>query len=101
MKCILEVIFCVFSTACNSVSVTPIVSKWQYLQLEKQSIVAKGQMRRVGWAEDDSHAVFWQKIPWQKGKCDMVYCCDGAAQLLAPEFRADSSYILMKQNKTS
>jgi hypothetical protein len=69
----------VFGAACESASITSVVSKWQYLQSRKQKIVAGGQVRQVGWVGDNSHVVFDQKMPWWKMKMRGVYCHDATA----------------------
>jgi hypothetical protein len=49
----------VFSTACDSASISSVVKIMTfqfYLQPEKQ--------KKVGWAEDDSHVAFSKKIAW-------------------------------------
>jgi hypothetical protein len=59
----------VFSTACDSASITSVVSKWRpisfifnryqfYLQSGKQKSQGEQEMP-VGWVEDDSHDGFW------------------------------------------
>jgi hypothetical protein len=58
-KCILEV---VLSTTCDSVSITAVVSKWQPF-----SSVFNWGNRKVGWVGDNSHVVFGQKFPGEKG----------------------------------
>jgi hypothetical protein len=68
-KLILEVMFCkVFSTVCDSASITSIVKKWHILSFIfywGNNKVAGGQVRRVRWVGDDSHVVFFlSQIPW-------------------------------------
>jgi hypothetical protein len=52
----------VFSTACNPASITAIVSKWRPF-----SFIFNRRNRKVGWVGDDSHVVFGQKFPGEKG----------------------------------
>jgi hypothetical protein len=43
-----------------------------YLQSEKE--------RKVGWVEDDGHALFDKtKIPGEKRKCEVLSFCDATA----------------------
>jgi hypothetical protein len=48
-----------FSTACDSASITSIVSKWRPFSF----IFSRGKQRNVGWVGDHSHVVFSKKIP--------------------------------------
>jgi hypothetical protein len=50
-----------FNTACDSTSITSIVSKWRPL-----SFIFNPGNRKVGWVGDDSHIVFCQKFPAEK-----------------------------------
>jgi hypothetical protein len=62
-KCILEVVFCEgFSTACDSASVTSVVSKWRPFSF----VFGRGN-RKVVWVADDSHGVLGQKVQGEKG----------------------------------
>jgi hypothetical protein len=58
----------VFSTACDSASVTSVVSIWQETRK-----VARGHASRVG------HVVFWSGRKWWQRKCETVHCHDAAA----------------------
>jgi hypothetical protein len=65
-----------FSTACNSASITSVVfvkmASFQfYLQL--------GKWRKVGWVGNDTHVFLFVKIPGWKRKCEMVRCHDATA----------------------
>jgi hypothetical protein len=53
----------VFSTACDSPSITSTVSKKRSFSF----IFNGGNKRKVGWLEDDSHVVFGQKVPSEEG----------------------------------
>jgi hypothetical protein len=48
----------VFSGAYDSASITSVVLKWLPLSFI---------FRKVGWMEDNSHVVFGQKFPGEKG----------------------------------
>jgi hypothetical protein len=76
----------VFSTACNSASMTTTVSKWQPFSFifnrENREKFAGVQVRQEGWVRDDSHIVFGKKIPWWKRKCETVCCHDATASSL-------------------
>jgi hypothetical protein len=81
----------VFSTACDSASITSIVSKWRaafpfYLQSEKE--------RKLESVVDDSH-VFRQKFP---GEIGSVRLCVVVMQqpVLSHKFGAKSSHIFMR-----
>jgi hypothetical protein len=50
-----------FSTACDSASITSVVSKWRSFSFYLQS-----GNREVGWTGDYSHVVFGQKFPCVK-----------------------------------
>jgi hypothetical protein len=50
-----------FSTACGSDSITPVLSKWWPFSF----IFSRGN-RKVGWVGDDSHIIFGQRIPGEK-----------------------------------
>jgi hypothetical protein len=76
----------VFSTACDSASITSTVSKWQYLQTSKQRKFSESQVRQVEWVSDKSYVVLGQKFPGKKGS---VRCCISVMQqpdLLSPKF---------------
>jgi hypothetical protein len=69
----------VFSTACNSASITSIVSKCPNLQLVKRGKVAGGQVSQVGWVGGHLSLRFWSEISWCKRKCETVHCPDATA----------------------
>jgi hypothetical protein len=71
------------STACDSASITSVVSKWQPF-----SFIFNREDRKGGWVGDDSH-VFSQKCPGEKGS---VRRCVVMQQpvLLSPKFEAKS-----------
>jgi hypothetical protein len=63
-KCILEVVFCEGVQHClrfclHQLNYVKMVASQFYLQLGKQ--------RKVGWMGDDSHVVFGQTAPGEKG----------------------------------
>jgi hypothetical protein len=51
----------IFSTDCNSASITSIL-----LNGGLQFYLQSGKERKVGWVGDDSHLVFSQKFPGEK-----------------------------------
>jgi hypothetical protein len=64
----------VFSSACDSASITTVVSKWRPF-----SFIFNGRNRKVGRVGDDIHVVFGQKFPGRKGNIEIVCCHDAAA----------------------
>jgi hypothetical protein len=75
----------VFSTACDSASITSIVSKWRPL-----SFILNQGNRNPEWVADDSHDVFGQKFPSEKGSVRRRVVVMQQLVLLLPEFRAKS-----------
>jgi hypothetical protein len=71
----------VFSTACDSASITSVV-KMAAFQFHLQS----GKQRKVGWVGDDCHVDFGQKFPCEEGS---VRRCD----VMSQKFGANSSHI--------
>jgi hypothetical protein len=72
----------VFSTICNSASITSNVWKWQpSFQFYFQS----GKQRTVGWMAEDSHVVFDKKFPGEKGHETV---CSRDATTLLPNSRS-------------
>jgi hypothetical protein len=65
-----------FSTACDSASITLVVSKWWPF-----SSGSNRRNRKVGWEGDDSYVVFGQKFLADKGSVRwcIVRCLDAAA----------------------
>jgi hypothetical protein len=70
------------STSRDSASITSIATKW------RETKVAVGQVRRIGWVEDDSH-VFGQKLPGKKGRVKL-YVVMQQPILLSPNIGAKS-----------
>jgi hypothetical protein len=62
----------VFSTTCNSASITSSVSKWRPFNRGNRKVTG-GQVRRVGWVENDSH----------------VCCHDATAGSFVAKFRSE------------
>jgi hypothetical protein len=79
-----------FSTACDSASITSIVSKWW-----PSSSLQSRKKRKVGLVRDDSHVVFGQKFPGEKASARMCFVVMQQPVLLLPKFRAKSSYIFL------
>jgi hypothetical protein len=79
-----------FSTACNSASVTTIVSKWRpfcfIFNQGDREIVARGQVRQVESVGDDSHVVFDKKNLLAK-MCEMAHCHNATATTFIAKFR--------------
>jgi hypothetical protein len=69
----------VFNTACNSAFITLIVSKWQPFKQENRE-KSQSQVRGVGY---DSHLVFVQKFPGEKGNKMVHYCGATATSFVA------------------
>jgi hypothetical protein len=63
------------------------------LQSGKQRKVAGSQVRRVGWAGDDSHVVFGQKFPGEKGSVRRCVVVMQQSVLLSPKFGPKSWHI--------
>jgi hypothetical protein len=80
----------VFSNACDSASITSVMSKWRPFSF----IFSQGN-RKVGQVGDDSHVVLGQKFHGEKGsvrQCAMMQ----QPVLLLPKFRAKSFPIFMQ-----
>jgi hypothetical protein len=71
----------VFSTACQSASTTSVVSKWLPF-----TFTFNWGNRKVGWMEDDSHVVFGQKFPGEKGSVRLCISMMQQSVVLSPEF---------------
>jgi hypothetical protein len=85
----------VFSTACNSASITSVVSKrrpFSFIFNQGNRKVARGQVRRVGWVRDDTHVIFGQKFPGEKGSVRRCVVVMQQLVLLSPKFGAKSAH---------
>jgi hypothetical protein len=80
----------VFSTTCNSASITSIVSKWRL------SVLSSIGETEVGWIEDDSHVVFGTKFLGDKGSVKKCAVFMQPPVLFSPKFRAKSSHIFIQ-----
>jgi hypothetical protein len=70
----------VFSTACDSVSITSSVSKWLYFQLRRgvgENLQEANSGEYGGYGT--TVIMFWSKIPWWKRKYETVRCRDETA----------------------
>jgi hypothetical protein len=86
---VLKVVFCeVFSTAYDSASIISIVLKWRLSVLSSIWETKKSAVR-----EDDSHAVFSQKFPDEKGSVRQCVVMMQQLVLLSPKFGANSLHI--------
>jgi hypothetical protein len=66
----------VFIIACDSASITSIMSKWRPFSCifsRRNRKVAADQVRRVGWVGFDSHVVFGKKLPSWKQAWDSAF----------------------------
>jgi hypothetical protein len=70
----------VISTACEA-SFTSVMSN-------RRPIFYWGN-RKFEWDRDDSHIVFWPKIPWWRRKCDTVRCRDATASSFVAKVRGE------------
>jgi hypothetical protein len=85
-KCILEVVFCESVLHClrlclDHISCVKIAAFQLYLQ--------SGNQRKVGWVGDDSHVVFYQKFPGEKGSVSLVCCGDTTANSLVTKVQGE------------
>jgi hypothetical protein len=78
----------VFSTACDSASITSFVSKWRPFSF----IFTQGN-RKVGWLGNNSHVVFGQEFPGEKGSVRLCVVVMQQPVLLSPKSEAKSSHI--------
>jgi hypothetical protein len=85
-KCILEVVFCVFSIACDSASITTTVSKWMPFTF----ILNWETERYGGWGT--TVIVFSKKFPGEKGSVRRYIVAMRQPVLLSPKFGAKSSH---------
>jgi hypothetical protein len=53
---------------------------------------SKGQVRGVGWVGDNSHVVFGQKFPGEKGSVRWCIVVVQQPLVLSPKFRAKSAH---------
>jgi hypothetical protein len=78
------------STACSSDLITSIVLKWRAFSF----IFNYGNRGKVGWMWDNSHVVFGQKFPGEKGSVIQCVVVMQWPVLLSPKLGAKSSHIL-------
>jgi hypothetical protein len=72
-----------------------------YLQSGKQRKVTGGHVRGVGWVGDES-CCFLSKIPWWKGKCETVRCCDATASSFVAKVQVEVlAHFLCRHHKMS
>jgi hypothetical protein len=78
----------VFSTACDSASITSIVSKWGPFNF----MFNRGN-RKMWWMEDDSHVASGSSFPGEKGSVILCVVVKLQQVLLSPKFGSKSSHI--------
>jgi hypothetical protein len=71
----------VFSTACDSASITSIVSKWRSF-----SFILNQGNRKVGCVENDSHVVLGKKFHGEKRSVRRCVVVMQQPVLLSPKF---------------
>jgi hypothetical protein len=80
----------VFSTACDSASITSIVTKWRPFSF---SFLQSGKQRSVGWVIDDSDVAFGTKLSAEMGSVRWCIVVMQQPVLLSPKVEAKSSHI--------
>jgi hypothetical protein len=74
-----------FSTACDSASITSTVSKWRPF-----SFMFNRGNRKVWFVRcHEIYVVFGKKIPWWKRKCETVRCRDATASSFVAKVRSE------------